>query len=182
MRTTSQPIYAAPPRIIENPFSIDNPVLEFFRNYWTEKRGARAMPSRAAINTREIKQHLGWVSLLDALPGFTDFRYRLVGSRITDFFLGDGTGKTISEAFEGPDRALGDAALWVYRKACLDRQPLRITAPGGDWRGRYYPDNDTLYLPLSTDGETADKVMSVFTFNYEEYRQTLSIQSLQRSA
>jgi hypothetical protein len=169
-------------RMEENPTSTGNPVLDFFLRYWNEKRGSRAMPPRSAIDTREIKQHLGWICLLDALPDFADFRYRLVGSRVTDFFLDDGTGKTVAEAFEGPDRALGDAALWIYRKCCLDKRPLRITTPGAEWRGRYVPANDALYLPLASDGETADKVLAVFTFDYEEYRQTLSVHSLQRSA
>ncbi len=169
------------PRMEENPVSAENPVLDFFLRYWNEKRGDRAMPSRAAINTREIKQHLGWVCLLDALPEFVDFRYRLVGSRVTDFFLDDGTGKTVSEAFQG-DTALGDAALWVYRKCCLDRRPVRIVSPGADWRGRYVPANDALYMPLASDGETADKVLAVFTFDYEVYRQTVSIHSLKRTA
>jgi hypothetical protein len=169
-------------RMEENPTSTGNPVLDFFLRYWNEKHGSRAMPPRSAIDTREIKQHLGWICLLDALPDFADFRYRLVGSRVADFFLDDGTGKTVTEAFEGPDRALGDAALWIYRKCCLDKHPLRIVTPGAEWRGRYVPANDALYLPLASDGETADKVLAVFTFDYEEYRQTLSVHSLQRSA
>jgi len=174
--------YTETPRMEENPASTGNPVLDFFLRYWNEKRGDRAMPSRAAIDMREIKEHLGWICLLDALPGFADFRYRLVGSRITDYFLGDGTGKTVSEAFEGPDTALAEAALWVYRKCCMDRQPVRIISPCADWHGRYIPGNDALYMPLAADGETADKILAVFTFDYEEYRQTVSVHSLQRSA
>jgi hypothetical protein len=89
----------AAPILEQNPGRIDNPVLQFFLHYWNEKRGARSMPSRADIVPREIKPYLGWVCLLDALPGCTDFRYRLVGSFVAEYFLGDGTGRTVNEAF-----------------------------------------------------------------------------------
>ena len=108
-----------PPRMEENPSSTGNPVLDFFLHYWHEKRGDYAMPPRAAIDAREFKQHLGWVCLLDALPDYVDFRYRLVRDRAS---------RTSSSTTEparrywrpstAPDRALGEAALWVYRK-CL---------------------------------------------------------------
>ena len=116
---------AAPPRLIQNPDSIDNPTLDFFIRCWNEKRGDRAMPARAAFEMREIKDYVGWICLLDALPDFRDFRYRLVGSRVADYFLGDGTGKTIRELFSGDDKPLGQALLWVYQKTCRERLPLR---------------------------------------------------------
>jgi hypothetical protein len=34
-------------------------------DYWHEKRGTRAMPSRADIDPLELKGVLGWVLLLD---------------------------------------------------------------------------------------------------------------------
>jgi hypothetical protein len=173
---------AAPPRLIQNPDSIDNPTLDFFIRCWNEKRGDRAMPARAAFEMREIKDYVGWICLLDALPDFRDFRYRLVGSRVADYFLGDGTGKTIRELFSGDDKPLGQALLWVYQKTCRERLPLRISAPAGKWRGRYFPDTDSLYLPLSKDGEVADMAMTIFTFNYEEYRKTMAPFSLSRTA
>ena len=172
------PIYAAPPRITTNPPDIDNPILAFFLDYWNEKRGLRAMPSRADIKVREIKPHLGWICLIDALADYRDFRYRLVGSLVSDFFLGDGTGKTVREAFIAHDEALAEAALWLYRMACKSKEPLRIEGAGGMWNGHYYPDNDALYLPLASDGENVDMILNVFTFDHGAYRKTLNRPSL----
>jgi len=163
----------AKPILEQNPESIDNPVLQFFLRYWHQKRGARSMPARGDIVLREIKPYLGWVCLLDALPDYTDFRYRLVGSYVTDYFLGDGTGRTVKEALAENPR-LRDGALFVFNKTCTEKKPLRVWAPGGTWKGRYYPDNDALHLPLGADGETADMVMNIFTFNYEEFKRTRS--------
>ena len=37
---------------------------------------------------------------IDALPDYADFRYRLVGSSVCEYFLANGTGKTVSEVFK----------------------------------------------------------------------------------
>ncbi len=167
-----------PAPIVEyNPDRIDNPVLQFFLAYWREKRGARALPARADISPREIKPYLGWVCLLDALPDYADFRYRLVGSYVSEYFLGDGTGRTVCEAF-ADNKRLCEGVLFVFRNVCKEKQPLRIWSPGGTWKDRYYPDNDALHLPLGNDGETTDMVMNVFTFNYEEFKKTRSVHTL----
>lgn len=165
-------------RLEEDPAAIDNPVLDFFLRYWREKRGSRAMPARADIVLRDIKPYLGFICLLDVLPGAADFRYRLVGSRISEYFLGDGTGRTVREALGGFDSEVVNGALWLFRTCCAKKHPLRIWAPGGDWQGHYYPDNDAIYLPLGADGENADMVMNVFTFNYEEFRKTRQLRTL----
>ena len=167
----------AKPILEFNPERIDNPILQFFLDYWHQKRGSRAMPARADISPREIKPYLGWVCFLDALPGYADFRYRLVGSSVAEYFLGDGTGRTVSEAF-AENKRLREGVLYVFRKVCTTKQPLRIWSPGGSWQDRYYPDNDALHLPLGSDGETADMVMNVFTFNYEEFKKTRSVHTL----
>jgi hypothetical protein len=169
---------ATAPKLELDPAEIDNPVLAFFLQYWRMKRGGRIMPARADIEPREMKAYIGWVCLLDALPGYTDFRYRLVGSRVSEYFLGDGTGHTVSEALAGANKRILEGALWLFRKTCNDHAPIRVWSPGGEWKGRYYPDNDALYLPLSSDGKNADMVMNVFTFNYEEYKKTHSVRTM----
>jgi hypothetical protein len=46
-----------------------------------------------------LREHLGWVIMVEVLPGEADFRYRLIGTLVTQYFLADSTGKTVSEAF-----------------------------------------------------------------------------------
>lgn len=167
-----------PLRVAQDPGEIDNPILDFFLRYWNAKRGQRPMPSRADIRVRELKPHLGWVSLIDVLPEAKDFRFRLVGSHVSQYFLGDGTGKTLSEAFAQSPKAFVEHVFWIYRTVAQSARPLRISGPGASLRGQLFPDYDSLYLPLSDDGARATMVMSVFTFNYEEYRRTHSLHSL----
>jgi hypothetical protein len=166
--------------LAENPQATDNPILDFFLAYWAAKRGARAMPSRADIVPADLKEHLGWLCFMDALPEYTDFRFRLVGSRVAQYFLADATGLTVREAYAAAkaERVATESVLWILRKTCLARAPMRVTGGGGEWRGHFFPDYDALYLPLSENGATANMVMCSFTFNYQEYLRTRALSAM----
>ena len=161
----------------ENPQATDNPILDFFLTYWAAKRGSRAMPSRADIVPADLKEHLGWLCFMDALSEYTDFRFRLIGSRVAQYFLADATGLTVREAYAAAkaERVATESVLWILRKTCLARVPMRVTGGGGEWRGHFFPDYDALYLPLSDNGATANMVMCSFTFNYQAYLKTRAL-------
>ena len=150
-----------------DPHTIDQPVLRFLREYWEGKRQGRAMPSRADIRPSEMKEHLGWVILLDVLPDFSDFRYRTIGSRVAEYFLADSTGKLMSDAFASYGEIAVNGVLAVHRKCARDKVVLRSHG-GAGWLGRSFLDFDALYLPLSEDGETANMILSGFTFDQAE--------------
>ena len=72
-----------------NPTHFDHPTCVFLRSYWESKRAGRALPSRSDISPAQLKEHLGWVMILDVLPGERDFRYRLIGTLVTQYFSSD---------------------------------------------------------------------------------------------
>lgn len=160
--------------VTENPQHLDNPILDGVLDYWNRRRGARPMPSRAEIRPGDLKAHLGWLCFIEALPEFDDFRFRLVGSRVADYFLSEATGLTVREAYgtAKAERSATDAVLWILRTTCTRRVPMRVTGGGGEWRDHLFPDYDALYLPLSQNGVTANMVMCGFTFNYQAYLKT----------
>jgi hypothetical protein len=147
-----------------DPQHLEHPVLSFLKDYWDQKRAGRAMPSRADIHPAEMKEHLGWIILVDVLADFSDFRYRMIGSRVTQYFLQDSTGKSVSEAFAASGEAVVNGVLAVHRKCARDRVVLRSHG-GAGWLGRSFLDFDALYLPLSDDGTTANMILSAFTFD-----------------
>jgi hypothetical protein len=163
--------------VTENPAAADNPILDFFLAYWHARRGDRAMPARGDIVANDLKEYLGWLCFIEAMPNNADFRFRLVGSRVAEYFLADATGLTVREAYAaaGAGRIATDSVLWVLRKTCSVRAPMRVTGGGGEWRGHYFPDYDALYLPLSENGLVANIVMCIFTFNYQAYLATRRI-------
>jgi hypothetical protein len=150
-----------------DPRNLEHPVLRFLRDYWDSKRAGRIMPSRGDIKPSEMKEHLGWIILQDVLPDYADFRYRMIGSRVTQYFLGDSTGKTVSETFAPYGEGVVSGVLAVHRKAARDRVVLRSFG-GAGWLGRSFLDFDALYLPLSDDGVTANMMLSAFTFDQAE--------------
>ena len=152
-----------PSWLTEDPDSIDNPVLEFFRNYWRDKRGAATLPLNASFVPKEIRGHLHWVVLVDVLP--KDFRFRLVGTRASEYFIGDGTGMTLREAYAGVEEAFVSGVEWMFRRTCELRRPIRLGAPASRYQGIYYPSFDSLYLPYSSDGDTVDRLVNIFWYN-----------------
>ncbi len=147
-----------------DPKEFTNPTLAFLRSYWDDKRGQRPMPSRSDIRPSEMKEHLGWILLLDVLDGGEDFRFRTVGTRVSEYFLMDGTGKTLREAFVSYGEAAVAAVLATHRKVAREAVVLRAHG-GADLFGRAFLDFDALYLPLSEDGQTVNMILSGFTFD-----------------
>lgn len=126
------------------------------------------MPSRADIKPSELKEHLGWVTLVEVLPGLTDFRYKLIGTLVTQYYLEDSTGKTVREAFGGRrSEAAVNGALAMFRKCARDCVMLRVHGDAG-WIAPGYEEFEAICLPLSDDGATCNMVLHAFAFNREK--------------
>jgi len=147
-----------------DPQNLTHPVLAFLRKYWESKRMGRAMPSRADIKPAEMKEHLGWVILVDVLPDYSDFRYRTIGTRVNQYFLNDGTGQLVSEAFARYGIGVIKAVQAIHRKCARDAVVMRSHG-GAGWLGREFLDFDAIYLPLSDDGAHVNMILSAFTFD-----------------
>src|ERR1700744_5611987 len=72
-------------------------VLAFVRDYWQAKRGARVMPGRNDISPAQLKVQLPQILLAHVVDGGDDFRYRLVGTRLLQFFQDEPSGRLMSE-------------------------------------------------------------------------------------
>lgn len=147
-----------------DPPHLQHPVLAFLKSYWDKKRGGRNMPSRADIRPSEMKEHLGWILLLDVLDGGVDFRFRTVGTRIAEYFLMDATGKTVTEAFAPYGEAAAKAVLATHRKVAREGVVVRAYGGAGVF-GREFLDFDAIYLPLSEGGKAVNMILSGFTFD-----------------
>jgi hypothetical protein len=144
-----------------NPSHLANPVLAFLKSYWDRKRDGRTFPARADIKPAEMKEHLGWIVLIDVLPD--EFRYRMIGSRVTAYFLRNATGKTVHEAFAGFGQPAVDCVLASHRRTAEEKTILRVSG-GAGWLGQPSFDFDTLCLPLSDDGRAVNMILCGFTF------------------
>jgi len=122
------------------------------------------MPSRADIKPSEMKEHLGWIILVDALPALEDFRFRMIGTRVAQYFLADATGQTMREAFAAYGDQVTARVIATHRKTARDKVVVRAYG-GAGWLGRSFLDFDAIYMPLSDDGESVNMILSAFTFD-----------------
>lgn len=95
-------------------------ILNALNDYWHEKRGDHALPSRADLDPMEFRYALGNVSLVDVLNDPLRFRFRMVASNIAARFDRGLTGTYVHNL---PERE--NARLWdkVYRTVVRTREP-----------------------------------------------------------
>ena len=83
---------------------------------------------------------------------------------MTQYFQDDLTGSTVSHAFERHGEAAQKGTLAVFRKCARDCVPVRAFG-SSNWMAAGYEEFDTLYLPLSDDGQTCKMVINAFVFD-----------------
>jgi hypothetical protein len=147
-----------------NPEHLAHPTLMAVRDYWDVKRGDRAMPARADLHPSELRDYLGWMTMLEVIPDLPDYRYRLIGGLITQYFLGDATGKTVTEAFAPAGEGAIKGMKAVLGKTVQARVPIRCFGEAG-WLAPGFEEFETLFLPLSDDGEQVNMILNAFVFD-----------------
>lgn len=144
-------------RTIAKSDEIDSPRIRQLFDYWQSKRRDGRLPRRADIDPAEIPQLMPNLLLVDVEYDPFRVRYRLVGTQIVEATGFEFTGKYLDEIVlpddEGP--FLESYQLAAERKAAvLARIKWRLDA---ETTGEY----DACFLPLSEDGATVDKVLSM---------------------
>tara|TARA_B100000676_G_scaffold299808_1_gene344614 strand:+ start:1427 stop:1786 length:360 start_codon:yes stop_codon:yes gene_type:complete len=113
------------------------------------------MPSRRDFDVIEFKQWMGNLGVLDVIDGGADFYYRLLGTKIVALYGYELTGKYVSVLPE----VVRDAVLKEYRHLIECRAPVcierRHVIPA-----RHYTRVIKLLLPLSSDGEAIDQILT----------------------
>ena len=140
-------------------------------SYWQGKCHGRRMPSRNDIDPAELISLLPNISLVDVVDDERRFVYRLVGTGEVQLRGRDPTGKAVAEAYFGRNL---DAVLYNYEYVCRNREPL-YEEDQFQVVNRYVS-KANLFLPLSDDGETVNKIM-VFSINRDLYRSQAASQA-----
>jgi hypothetical protein len=121
--------------------------------WWNARRGTRSMPSRTDFEVGDLKPWLGNIHLLDVEEGGAEFRYRVYGSHLAQYFGKDFTGMTTAVVRE----ASREIVRSEYGAVVRERRPMLVQ------RDRSIAGRDTpverLILPLSSDGVGVDKLL-----------------------
>jgi hypothetical protein len=127
-------------------------------DYWEAKRGSRFAPTRGDLDPVEMKAWLPGVVIVDVVSYPDQLVYRLAGTRAVAMRGSDPTGKTVLERYFGTDR---DQILENYRLAIQDRRVV-YEYDHTPSRDGFLEEAETIFLPLSVDGEAVDKVLVYF--------------------
>jgi len=134
--------------------------------YWQEKCGDRTMPARCDIDPVEMPRRLlPGICIVDVVTDERRYVYRLVGTGDAEVRGNDPTGKSVLEGFFGPS---AEDALSCYDKVVKSRAPFLDAAPFTAPCGKYV-NEETLFLPLSDDGMTVNKIL-VFSYSRDVRR------------
>ncbi len=146
-----------------NPRSFTRFELVVIHSYWQSKRGGRSMPSRADIVPAELTLHLPQIVLADVLDAGKNFRYRLLGTRLTPYFPQRATGRTFTEALAPFGVATVAGTIAVYRSIVNERQAASVKGPG-----EYYHQDaktfEAVLMPLSDDDLNVTMIFGAFEF------------------
>ena len=148
---------------------LKNPVLVDLLQIWRDARGDKDLPTRSDVDPIVIGPALlPYVLLIDVeYLAKRRYRWRLIGTHIVTALERDSTGKYWDDIYT-PDTlaALSIRADWVVQH----RTPVR--AAGHTTSGEFNTNIETLskveslYLPLSQDGETINVILvgAVYSF------------------
>jgi hypothetical protein len=136
-----------------------DPRLKTLLRYWHQKRGARRYPSRADIDPLELKPVLGNILLIDVVAneqgGGQRFRYRLFGTEFVFYHGTDLTGHWLDEI---PNAEFRDSLIGLY-DIIVREGGARMYSYDYMLESRRHR-FQAVILPLSTDGERIDIILS----------------------
>lgn len=132
--------------------------------YWNSKRGKRLMPSRADIDPLDFPSYLPGIVMVDVGHEPLTLTYRLVGTREAEARGHNPTGRSVFEAWDGRSQ---EDVIENYQSVVSRKGPLydadRTLDPTREWL-----EAGTVFLPLSDDDETVNKILI-----YTEYKDRL---------
>lgn len=134
---------------------------EFYR-MWDTKRAGREMPARRDFDPLEFGALLGFVSLtgVSYVGDLPRFRYRLIGTSITQVVGRDASGRWLDEIYSADAyRKVVVGFEWILKH----RRPIRakgtLRHANRDWLAV-----ELIDAPLSSDGRQIDMFISCLEF------------------
>lgn len=120
--------------------------------YWLGKCVRGRLPARADLRPEEMRAFLPFLFLVDVGQDPRTFRFRLVGTKITEWAGKEYTGLAVEEASYGPHwRRVFDTYA-----AIVDSRRPQLDIWDAPWASREFVRYERLIAPLSSDGQTID--------------------------
>jgi hypothetical protein len=133
-----------------------NPELAPLHDYWRQTcGGAVPVPKGLVDPVRLSAKILPRFAIIEVLRDPPDFRYRLIGTALTQFFSRDNTGKRFSEiSYPSPH---GEELKRYFGMIARDNVVVYRETKAA-WANRDYVTIASFFLPGTSDGERTDLI------------------------
>jgi len=145
-------------RVVENADSLSSERLQRLYRHWAKLKADRFAPARGDLNPSEMKDQLGWIWLMDVVDGGEDFRFRMGGDRVVQFFGRRLSGETLKNVVPAAPAFFG-RFLDLVTMATQKRAPVAGGPAQTAYQPRAYLEVEALLLPLSDDGANVTGIM-----------------------
>ncbi len=144
--------------VVVQGFAFLSPILTDALAYWQTIKGDAAFPRRDAMAPEEIVALWPHLLMVDVVDGGADYFIRLFGQNLVNIY-GEQTGRRHSEA-KVPE-VVRERSRVLFDFCREMASPAYAYWPESPSRRRHFIDVEALCLPLSSDGTTLDRLMSL---------------------
>jgi len=125
-------------------------------DYWRTKSAGGTLPGRRDLDPMEMRAWLAHILLVDVKGEPRRFRWRLVGTHLTEAVGHDSSGLWFEDVYEG---AVLDRFLQIYNQVVDCRDVVRTAGL------LYFPKHhdvpaEAVNMPLASDGRNVDMVLT----------------------
>jgi len=144
--------------VVADGFGFLSPVLGTALAYWKEIKGEARFPRRDVLLPERIVALWPFILMADVVDGGSDYYFRLFGQRLVDTY-GEQTGRTLKTA-KIPE-LVRERCGQIFDFCLEHAEPTYAYWPESASERRPFVDIEALCLPLSTDGTTLDRMISL---------------------
>lgn len=125
---------------------------------WQERRGSELLPKWSDFSIEDFLPWLGMVSVDEVEHDPFDCRTRLWGTKLTELYGFEGTGRSLVEDYELRGMTRSDFEFW---RKVAQRPCIAIGIGEVDWQGRDFVKLARLFLPFGEDRSAVDRIAAV---------------------
>ncbi|MBL4740161.1 MAG: hypothetical protein JKY12_04160 [Sneathiella sp.] len=144
--------------------AVDRRMVSFL-DYYLKIHPRSHLPGRSDFDPFDIPNCLPHLALVDVERDPYRFRYRVMGTSLTFNIEQEGTGKYLDEIIPGVESEFPFLDRVAVAKTGL---PIYRIGEGSISFRSDFADLERVHLPLASDGETVDMVLSMYIYFSDE--------------
>lgn len=139
-------------------YSVDlsSPVLRDLLGYWRSLTADARIPTRADVDPQAMRPWLPHVMLVDVQFAPRRFRWRLIGTHVTQTLGRDVTGRWFDELYDPP---ILTGMCEAYSHSVDRRAPVRFTGRA-DFAHKTHVAFESLHMPLVDAGDRVNMLLA----------------------